>query len=199
MFRGDEGRLLDGARQGQVVALEAIYRALHPGVLAYLRSHVSDDAEDLAADTFVALAGALPKFNGDWDGLRALTFTIAKRRAQDHARRRTRRKTDVAGAAALDSVDRSDSESLAIGRLGEAEARRIVAALPPDQAQVILLRVFGDLSVERTAEIVGKRPGAVRALQMRALRRLARDLASQPPRPEPNGPEVDRRRPHSSK
>lgn len=180
VFAGDEPGLVASARQGHVVALEAIYRALHPSVLAYLRSHVRDDAEDLAADTFVALAAALPTFTGDWDGLRALTFTIAKRRAQDQARRRARRKTEVAEVASLDGVDRSDSESAAIGRLGEAEALRIVAALPPDQAQVILLRVLGDLSVERTAEIVGKRPGAVRALQMRALRRLARELGGPP-------------------
>jgi RNA polymerase sigma-70 factor (ECF subfamily) len=48
------------------------------------------------------------------------------------------------------------------------------ATLPPDQAEVILLRVGAGLDGPRVAELVGKRPGAVRVLQHRGLRRLAR-------------------------
>lgn len=173
-------RVLAQAREGQAGALEAIYRELHPHVLAYLRVHVRDAAEDLAADTFVSLAAALPKFSGDWDGMRALVFTIARRRAQDHVRRSTRRRTDVTDTNEMTLPAAQDASAPALDRLGEEEARRLVAGLPPDQAQVILLRILGDLSVERTAEILGKRPGAVRALQLRALRRLARELGDRP-------------------
>lgn len=56
---------------------------------------------------------------------------------------------------------------------GDDAARRIVSLLPADQAEVILLRVVGDLSVEQVAEIVGKRPGTVRVLQSRGLKRLS--------------------------
>jgi RNA polymerase sigma-70 factor (ECF subfamily) len=171
--------VLAQARVGRAGALEAIYRELHPHVLAYLRVHARDAAEDLAADTFVSLAAALPKFSGDWDGMRGLVFTIARRRAQDHIRRSTRRRTDATDVAEIPLPSSRDASGGAFDRLGEEEARRLVAGLPPDQAQVILLRVLGDLSVERTAEILGKRPGAVRALQLRALRRLARELGGQ--------------------
>ena len=63
-------------------------------------------------------------------------------------------------------------------RIGPSDAR--IATLPSDQAEVLLLRVIADLSVQEVATIVGKRPGAVRALQLRALRRLARELSGEP-------------------
>ena len=56
---------------------------------------------------------------------------------------------------------------------GDDAARRIVALLPADQAEVILLRVVADLSVDQVAKIVGKRPGNVRVLQSRGLKRLS--------------------------
>jgi RNA polymerase sigma-70 factor (ECF subfamily) len=49
----------------------------------------------------------------------------------------------------------------------------LTSALPPEQAEVVVLRVVGGLSVEETARVVGKRPGTVRVLQHRALRRLS--------------------------
>jgi len=53
----------------------------------------------------------------------------------------------------------------------------VTATLSADQAEVVLLRVLGGLGVEQVAELVGKRPGTVRVLQHRALRRLHAELA----------------------
>ena len=72
-----------------------------------------------------------------------------------------------------------DVEEEAIAALGTVGALARISALPPDQADVVLLRVIGDLSVAAVAEIIHKRPGAVRALQHRALRNLAKDLSDQ--------------------
>ena len=44
--------------------------------------------------------------------------------------------------------------------------------VPPDPRAVILLRIIGDLTIEEIARAVGKRPGAVKALQRRGLKRL---------------------------
>ena len=49
----------------------------------------------------------------------------------------------------------------------------VLAVLSPDQAEVVLLRVIGGLRVSQVAELLGKRPGTVRVLQHRGLRRLA--------------------------
>ncbi len=61
---------------------------------------------------------------------------------------------------------------------GQAAADLIVALLPVDQAEVVLLRVLGDLDVETVAEILGKSPNWVRVTQHRALRRLADRMGS---------------------
>jgi len=53
-------------------------------------------------------------------------------------------------------------------------ALALVAELPADQAEVVALRVLGGLEVAEVARIVGKRPGTVRVLAHRGLRRLAR-------------------------
>ena len=53
--------------------------------------------------------------------------------------------------------------------LDAERVRAAIAELPPDQRAVLLLRIIGDLTIEQIAEAVGKRPGAVKALQRRAL------------------------------
>ncbi|MGH9055101.1 MAG: RNA polymerase sigma factor [Acidimicrobiales bacterium] len=54
----------------------------------------------------------------------------------------------------------------------------IPEALTPAQAEVVLLRVLADLDVGQVAAIVGRRPGAVRVLQHKALQRLAKSIPS---------------------
>ena len=72
-------------------------------------------------------------------------------------------------AAALDDV---------FDRIGERErVEAMLGCLTDEQREVVLLRVVAGLSVEETAEVVGRRPGAVRALQHRALGRLRASLA----------------------
>ena len=61
--------------------------------------------------------------------------------------------------------------------LGTQAALDLIASLAPAQAEVLLLRVVADLSVDEVAKIVGKRPTAVRALQHRAIVTLARRAA----------------------
>lgn len=176
MDQGEGPALPDGLAAGEPVALESVYRALHPGVLAYLRTRGAAEPEDLAADCFVELARALAGFTGDWSDLRALTFTIARHRVVDAGRKRSRRRTDAVDVTSILEAWSGEVEEEVLTVLGDEAARALVATLPAAQAEVVLLRVLADLSVEETARIVGKRPGAVRALQHRALRRLAAQM-----------------------
>jgi len=57
--------------------------------------------------------------------------------------------------------------------LSTEAALAMIATLPADQSEVVLLRVLGGLSVKDVAAIIGKRPGTVRVIQHRALERLA--------------------------
>jgi RNA polymerase sigma-70 factor (ECF subfamily) len=52
---------------------------------------------------------------------------------------------------------------------------RLVATLPPEQAEMVMLRVVAGLDVATVAELVGKKPGTVRVAVHRALKSLARD------------------------
>jgi RNA polymerase sigma-70 factor (ECF subfamily) len=104
-------------------------------------------------------------------------FTIAYRRLADLRRRNARRRTDPSPTELIaDHVNAGDAEHDVMQLVGTSTALARIAALPAAQAEVVLLRVVADLSVDDVAKIVGRRPGAVRALQHRALQRLAREM-----------------------
>jgi RNA polymerase sigma-70 factor (ECF subfamily) len=73
-----------------------------------------------------------------------------------------------------------DPESAVVAAVSESEAAaRVRALLPPDQAEVVILRVMAGLDAHQVGELMDKSPGTIRVLQHRALRRLAADLSSQ--------------------
>jgi RNA polymerase sigma-70 factor (ECF subfamily) len=163
-----------GARAGHGPALAELYRRLHPPILRYLRALEPAEAEDLASEVWLAVMRGLGRFRGDERALRAWTFTIARSRIIDLRRRRARRATVPTSPEELaQHAERRDVEQEAMAELSTEEALATIATLSRDQAEVVLLRVLGDLSVREVAAIMGKRPGTVRVLQHRALRRLA--------------------------
>jgi RNA polymerase sigma-70 factor (ECF subfamily) len=171
--------VLAAARLGEEWAVALLWRDLHPRILRYLRVAVGDsDAEDLSSDVWLDVARGLARFDGDASAFRAWVFTIARRRVIDVGRRVQRRRTDPISPQQIDrGCDDAPDELEA--RLALDAALRCVARLPRDQAEVVALRVLAGLSAEQVAEIVGKRAGAVRVLQHRALRRLANELAAE--------------------
>ena len=173
--------VLRAAQTGAPWALEAIYRDLHPSVLGFLRPRASQDAEDLAADVFVAVAESIGRFQGSEARFRSWVFTIAYRRLADLRRRTSRRRTEPSPSEVIaEQHIVGDAEHDVMLAIGTRSALARIAALPEAQAEVILLRVVADLSVDDVARIVGRRPGAVRALQHRALQRLAREVPGGP-------------------
>ena len=169
---------LAAAQTGAEWALAALYRDLNPRLLRYLRARAGQDADDVASATWVDVSRNLNGFTGGEDDFRGWLFTITRRRLSDHRRTLARRPADPVPAETLvahDAVPDAAEAALA-GRLGDAAARQIVAVLPPDQADVVLLRVVAGLSVDEVAARTGKRPGAVRVLQHRALKRLAQEI-----------------------
>jgi RNA polymerase sigma-70 factor (ECF subfamily) len=173
--------MLVAARGGQGWALAELYRALYPRIVRYLRAIEPAEAEDLASDTWLDIVHGLERFRGDEAGLRAFSFTIAQRRLLDLRRRRSRRRTEPRDPQELVKAGHTgDVEEEALSSLGRDWAINLItSSLTSDQADVVLLRVIGDLDVEAVAKIVGKRPGTVRVLHHRALRRLARILERQ--------------------
>jgi RNA polymerase sigma-70 factor (ECF subfamily) len=171
--------IIEAARRGDEQAFAALYRELAPSVLGYLRGQGAADAEDLAGDVFVAVVQRLAKFDGDVDAFRSWVFTIAHHRLIDARRRRMRRPDEVVPDIVLHATAGvvTDLDTAVAERIDRQPLFAALARLSPDQRDTILLRVVADLSVERTADILGKQPGAVKALQRRALAALRRELS----------------------
>jgi len=181
MSLGDDfDRTIEAAREGEHDALEAIYRDLAPVVLGYLRGQGADEPEDLASEVFVAVVRGLAFFHGDERAFRSWVFTIAHRRLVDERRRRARRPEDLVDpgdiAGRLEEVRTGDAEAEAFERLGTSWAMGAIGRLTPEQREVVLLRVLGGLPVAEVATVMGKAEGAIKALQRRALRTLAREI-----------------------
>lgn len=167
--------LVARARRGDETAFLLVFRDVQPALLAFLRVRDPGFEEDLASETWAEVARGLSRFRGDERGFRGWVFTIARQRAIDAARSRARRPV-TAPESSLDVRPAGPSHDPA--ELVEAadttrRALALLAALPPDQADVVLLRVVTGLSNAEVAEIVGKSEGAVRVTAHRALRRLA--------------------------
>ena len=176
----DFQQLLEQARAGEGTALGFLFRDLHPRILRYLQTLEPSEAEDLASDTWLDVSAGLGRFGGDERALRAWAFTIARRRLVDLRRRRMRRPTVATEAERLEEIGPTgDVEDEAMTELATGSALKRIARLSPEQAEVVLLRVLGGLSVEDVARLIDKRPVTVRVIQHRALRRLARQLSQE--------------------
>lgn len=166
--------VLASARRGSPEAFQALYADLVRPVAAYLRGKGVPDVEDLTSEVFLAVFTGLERFTGGQAEFRSWVFTIAHRRVVDHWRRASR----TPGTAEYDTEDdlrtAPSAEDEALVDLGSARVHQLLAELTPDQRDVMLLRVVADLTVEQVADVVGKPPGAVKALQRRALAALRR-------------------------
>ncbi len=149
-----------------------------PAVMAFLKARGSHEPEDLTSEVFLAVFDSLDRFSGNQADFRAFVFTIAYRRLVDELRRRSNRAIHVEWDDDADPRRSASAEQDAIGNLADASARAVLEGLPPDQRDVMVLRIIGDLTVEQVAEVVGKRPGAVKALQRRALASLRKKFAA---------------------
>lgn len=173
MSEPDLARALDGARRGDDASIGVLYRRLQPQVLRYLARRAPGREEDLASETWLGVARQLSAFQGGVEDFRVLLFVVARRRLADEGRRRRRSLQTVAIDEHLEPPSPA-SEEIALENLSAQEAiDNLTAALPPLQAEVVLLRVVADLAVPEVARVMGRSPGAIRVLQHRALRRLA--------------------------
>jgi RNA polymerase sigma-70 factor, ECF subfamily len=171
------GALL-AAQSGDESGFVTLYRTLHPLVLRYAGALVGADAEDVVAEAWLQVARDLHQFSGDVDAFRGWLSTVVRNRALDHLRARARRPVVLDDVVALaDHPADDDPAAAAVERLETARAIALVARLPREQAEAVLLRAVIGLDVAHAAAVLGKRPVAVRVAAHRGLRRLAALLA----------------------
>jgi RNA polymerase sigma-70 factor, ECF subfamily len=167
------------AADGDEDAFRVLYRDINPRILRYLRVIVGNDAEDVASETWLHIARGLRTFAGDSDGFRGWTATIARNRATDHLRANRRRAPTVAVPAEEFSelAGGDDTADRALEGISTDAALALIARLPKDQAEAVVLRTVIGLDAESAARVLGKRAGAVRTAAYRGLRKLSDLLA----------------------
>lgn len=166
--------LLASAQAGDPAGFDGLVHLTHQRVLAFTRARRAADPEGLANEVLAQMCESIGRFQGNEAQFRAWVFTIARHRLIDEHRRSLRQidtdefpTEEPPGPGGMNGVDDIDQRE---------RVEHLLRSLTDEQREVVLLRVLGGLTVDETAEVVGRRPGAVRALQHRALRQLRRQL-----------------------
>lgn len=165
-------QVLRAAQRGEEWAWQVIYEWLSGRLIGYLTMKGALDPEDQASETLLQVARNIASFEGDEDSFRSWVFVIAHRRLIDARRRQGRRPLTVDLDSGNSEAQIGDAEQEAIDRISTAEMAKVLDTLTDDQREVIVLRVLGDLSLEQTADVMGKRIGSIKALQRRAISNL---------------------------
>ena len=171
--------VLRAAKTGACWAFTRIYEWLAPAVAGYLQAQGAEETEDLTSEVFLRVFSGCRSFSGSEAQFRAWVFTIAHSRLVD-ARRAKNRAPEV--GVLEDYRDgqgptAAGAEEEALDRLAVEEVHRLLDGLTSDQRDVLALRLVTQMSVEEVATVLAKPPGAVKALQRRALATLRRRLA----------------------
>jgi len=163
------------AAAGDRAAFERIYCLLADDLYTYVRGQCQNDtvAEDLIANVFLKAWRSVTRYRGGSDHFRRWMFAIARNEVRDYWRsnRRTFPISD------MDFVDSAAYEAEPDGADARIQLSRAMMTLTDEQRQVVVLRYFNSKSHAEIALLMGKREGAVRALLLRALRRMRKVMA----------------------
>jgi RNA polymerase sigma-70 factor (ECF subfamily) len=169
--------LLARAQKLDQQALAMLHDQLFPQVYRYVCYRLDDPmiCEDIASEVFLRLLDVLQKKGRRIRSVRAWLLGTANHLVQDHYRRRYRRR--------IDNIDDHDSIPSSHSPENEAdkgfvrdEVKEALRNLTPDQQHVIALRFTQELSLEETAQVMGKTVNAVKVLQYRAIAALRRQM-----------------------
>ncbi|GAB2914923.1 MULTISPECIES: sigma-70 family RNA polymerase sigma factor [Nonomuraea] len=165
------------AVQGDRSAIESLLGELRPMVVRYCRARLGrvsgqyHIADDVAQEVCIAVLSALPRYRDMGRPFASFVFGIASHKVADALRSSVR--SAVPTQDLPDGPDDGPGPEETVVRYIEVEhARRLLARLPENQRELLLLRVVSGLSAEETGNVLGMSPGAVRVAQHRALARL---------------------------
>jgi RNA polymerase sigma-70 factor, ECF subfamily len=172
-------RILAAAQAGGEWAWRELYSATAPLLTRYLRARGVPDADDVVGETFIRVVRNIDRFEGDEGSFRTWVFTIGRNLVIDDVRRQARRPSDAVTADHLVAIGPTgDAEDDAMAALGRQRVGTTLERLSPDQRDVLLLRILGDLTIAEIAQVVGKREGAVKMLQARGLAALRKEISA---------------------
>jgi RNA polymerase sigma-70 factor (ECF subfamily) len=177
----DSGRMMDlveRAQEGETEAFGRLYDHYSDTVYRYIYYRVGSKAtaEDLTSETFLRALRRIGTFTWQGRDFGAWLVTIARNLVADHFKS-SRFRLEVTTGEMLDAneVERSPEDSV-LESLSNEALLQAVRKLNPQQQECVTLRFLQGLSVAETARIMGKNEGAIKTLQYRAVRTLARLL-----------------------
>ena len=171
------------AQQGDSEAFALLYERYVDVVYRYVYFRVGSHhiAEDLTSETFVRALRRLDSFTWTGRDIAAWFVTIARNIVLDHVKS-SRYKLEVTTAELLDGDERAPSpEHDVLQRLRDERLVEAMRRLRPEQQECLALRFLQGLSLAETAEAMGRTAGAVKQLQLRAVRALHRELGGERP------------------
>nr|WP_239107039.1 ECF subfamily RNA polymerase sigma factor, BldN family [Spirilliplanes yamanashiensis] len=174
--------LVERAQAGESEAFGLIYDRYVDTVFRFVYFRVGNRqlAEDLTSDTFLRALKRIGSFTWQGRDLGAWLVTIARNLVADHFKS-GRYRLEVTTGDVLDA-DREDRgpegspEAAVVDHITNVALLTAVKQLNPEQQECIVLRFLQGFSVAETAQTMGKNEGAIKALQYRAVRALARLL-----------------------
>lgn len=174
--------LVQRAQGGDSDAFAQIYDRYVDVVYRYVYYRIGDrsQAEDFTSETFVRALRRLDSFTYRGRDLGAWLITIARNIVFDHVKSSRYRLEVVTEEIDDASHVQQGPEHAVLEKLESVRLLRSVKRLGSEQQECIVLRFFQELSVAETAQIMGKNDGAIKALQHRAVRRLATLLRDDP-------------------
>ncbi len=177
MDRVEERRLLRQAQRGDAEAFAELYREHVQAIFRYVVQRVTDHqlAEDLTGDVFTKALQGLDRYQDRGKPFIAWLYRIARARVIDHYRKHDRRPTESDIDVEPLSVDTNMDAEMVQSHAARV-LRMAISELTEDQQQVIMLRFIEGYRIDAIAEVMGKQPNAIKALQHRALRALASRL-----------------------
>jgi RNA polymerase sigma-70 factor, ECF subfamily len=174
--------LIERAQQGDGAAFGLLYDRYFDTVFRFVYFRVGNRqlAEDLTADTFLRALKRISSFTWQGRDLGAWLVTIARNLVADHFKSgRYRLEVTTGDVLNSDRPERGPEgspEAAVIDHITNVDLLKAVKQLNPEQQECIVLRFLHGFSVAETAQAMGKNDGAIKALQYRAVRSLARIL-----------------------
>lgn len=181
MGEGVFEQILASAQHGDSRAFEQLYESMNRRVHVFVLLRGASDPAGTVNDVFLKAFTNVNGFVGNEIQFSAWIFKIARNILIDEARRRARRPEQRAFTDDDESAgETGDVEREAMEQLGNDWVLAQLRSLTSEQRDVVVMRVVSDHTIETIAEVLGKPVGAVKAMQRRAFRTLARNFDDQP-------------------
>jgi RNA polymerase sigma-70 factor, ECF subfamily len=170
--------LVELARNGDSEAFGLLYDHYHSSVhrFLYYRTRSQQLAEDLTSETFFRALRSMAGFRWQGKDFGAWLMTIARNLATDHFKAgRTRLELTTEDMSLHDDATEGPEQSVLAGLTNEILLAAL-SELPDEQRDCLVMRFLQGMSIAETAAVLGRSDGAVKQLQLRGVRNLAKRM-----------------------